>query len=90
MSWFEHKINAGEAMHVGNLEITPLARVMKIQLPGKHAGLIWNRPQAVVVRTPDGQENALPVIDVTRVTVWAILGAGLIGALIIGMLLRNK
>ncbi len=90
MSWFEHKINAGEAMQVGDMEITPLARMMKIQLPGKHVGLIWNRPQAVVVKTPDGQESTLPVIDVTRVTVWAILGAGVLGALIIGVLLRNK
>jgi hypothetical protein len=90
MPVIENKIKTGEAFHVGTTKITPVARVLKIQLPGHHAGLIWNRPRAIVVETADGQENTLPVIDVTRLAVWALLGAGLIGAIVIGLFFRQK
>jgi len=77
-------------MLVGDLELTPLTRVFKVQIPGQHAGLIWNRPKAVVVKQSDGEEQILPVIDVTRVTIWAMLAGGLLGAIVIGLLFRHK
>ncbi len=43
-------------------------------------GLIWNRPKAVIVRTPDGQENILPVRDVTRLVIWSMLAGGVAGS----------
>jgi hypothetical protein len=64
--------------------------VLKIQLPSYRAGLIWNRPKAVVVRTSDGQESTLPVRDVTRIVIWSLLAVGLLGAMLIGLMNRNK
>jgi hypothetical protein len=80
------EIRTGETRQFGNFEITPLTRVLKIQLPGQHAGLIWNRPKAVIVKTADGQENILPVRDVTRLAIWSMLAGGLLGAIVIGLL----
>ena len=90
MPAIEREIRTGEPVQVGDLEITPQTRVLKIQLPGYHAGLIWNRPKAVIVKTSDGKERTLPVRDVTRLVIWAMLAGGLLGAMLIGLMNRNK
>jgi len=84
------EIVTGEPELVGDVEITPQTQVLKIKIPGYPAGLIWNRPKAVIVRTSDGKENNLPVTDVTRLVVWAMLAGGLLGALAIGLMRRRK
>jgi hypothetical protein len=90
MPAIETEIKTGEPILAGDVELTPLTRVLKIQVPGYHAGLIWNRPKAVIVKTLDGHETTLPVIDVTRIAIWAMLAGGLLGAMIIGLLSRKK
>jgi hypothetical protein len=90
MPTIEREIKTGDTRQVGDLEITPLTQVLKIQIPGHHAGLIWNRPKAVIVRSPDGQENILPVRDVTRLVIWSMLAGGLLGAIMIGLMHRNN
>ena len=90
MSIIETEIKTGDSRQIGNLKLTPLTQVLKIQLPGQRAGLIWNRPKAVVVRTSEGQEQILPVPDVTRIAIWAMLAGGLLGAFVIGLMFRNK
>lgn len=90
MPALERAIHTGEPIQVGNFEITPQSRVTKIQIPGHHAGLIWNRPKAVIVRSSDGHESTLPVRDVTRIIIWAMLAGGLLGAMLVGLMNRNK
>jgi hypothetical protein len=90
MHAIEREIRTGETMQVGDYEITPKTRVLKIQFPGHHAGLIWNRPKAVIVKTSDGQECNLPVRDVTRIVIWAMLAGGLLGAMLIRLMNRNN
>jgi hypothetical protein len=90
MPVIESEIRTGETIQVGDFEITPKTNVLKIQLPSYRAGLIWNRPKAVVVRTSDGQESTLPVRDVTRIVIWSLLAVGLLGAMLIGLMNRNK
>jgi hypothetical protein len=90
MPTIEREIKTGDTRQVGDLEITPLTQVLKIHLPGHHAGLIWNRPKAVIVRSSDGQENILPVRDVTRLVIWSMLAGGLLGAIMIGLMHRNN
>jgi len=85
MPLIETEVKTGETRQVGSLELTPTTNVLKIQLPGNHGGLVWNRPRAVIVRGQDGVEHTLPVTDVTRMILWAMLGGGLIGALVIGI-----
>jgi hypothetical protein len=84
------EIKKGDSRQVGNFELTPINHVIKLELPGYHAGWIWNRPQAVVVRTSDGKEKILPVNDVTRIAIWSLLASGLLGAILIGLLSRVR
>ena len=86
MPALEREIRTGETMQVGDYQITPTTNVLKIRLPGQRAGLIWNRPKAVTVRTSNGQENSLPVRDVTRLVIWYMLAGGLLGAILIGLM----
>jgi len=84
------EIKKGESKQVGNYELTLMNQVLKVQIPGYHAGWIWNRPKAVVVRTSDGKERILPVTDVTRVAIWTLLASGLLGAILMGLLYRVR
>ncbi len=90
MNAMQSEIHTGEPIQVGDYEITPQTRVFKIQFPGHHAGLIWNRPKAVIVKTSDGQERTLPVRDITRIVIWSMLAGGLLGAMLIRLMHRNQ
>jgi len=90
MDIIETEIKTGDSRQIGNLELTPLTQVLKIHMPGRRAGLIWNRPKAVVVRTSDGREQILPIPDVTRIAIWAMLAGGLLGAFMMGLMFRHK
>jgi hypothetical protein len=89
MPTIEKEIQTGESVQVGEYLITPQTRVWRIRLPGRRAGLIWNRPAAVRVRMPDGQETTLPIRDITRVMIWSMLAGGLLGAVIVGLTRRK-
>lgn len=90
MPLIESEVKNGEATRHGNLELIPVNQVLRIQTPGKHAGFIWNRPRAVVVRSEDGQEQILPVTDVTRIAMWVMLAGGILGAILIGLVYRHR
>jgi hypothetical protein len=90
MPVIKSEIRTGNSRQIGNFNLTPVTQVLKVHFPGHHAGLIWNRPKAVVVKTPDGQEQVLPVIDVTRVAIWAMLAGGLLGAVVVRILFWNR
>ena len=90
MPLIRYETQTGEAYLAGDTQITPLARVLRIQLPGPYKGLIWNRPTGVLVKTPDGQEQHLPVRDVTRQAQLTLLGIGLFGGFLIWLLSRRR
>ena len=58
--------HAGEPITTGDLKIIPLARSLRIHLPGLPGGLIWNRPVAIITQKPDGLVQVLPIHDITR------------------------
>ena len=89
MPTIERESRAGSALQVGKYQITPLTRVLTIRFPGHTGGLIWNRPKAVIVRTPEGTEKILPVRDVTRLIIWSMLAGGIFGAILIGLTRRK-
>jgi hypothetical protein len=90
MPYMEQEIRSGEAMQVGDYQITPQTRVFRIRLPGRNSGLVWNRPSSVIVRTANGQEKILPVRDVTRVAIWSMLAGGLLGVIMIALMKRTR
>jgi hypothetical protein len=54
--------------------LIPFHQTLRLDLPGKHGGLIWNRPASLLVTRPDGSEQVLPIHDPTRRALWFILG----------------
>jgi hypothetical protein len=90
MPIIQYETKAGRPIMAGKTKITPLARVLRIQFPGFPGGLIWNRPGAIVLQAAEGEEQVLPVKDVTRQAQILLLGLGLIGALLIWLALKPK
>ena len=73
----------GRPLRVKGAQVHVRSQVVRLRLPIANGGLIWNRPVSVVIRTPDGQEQILPVPDVTRSAVLALLVLSLVGTFLL-------
>lgn len=73
---------AGSIIQAGENRLMPVSQAIRLQIPGLQGGLIWNRPVSVVVTTPDGQEQILPIRDVTRIAQLTLLGMAVVGSLL--------
>ena len=80
----------GETIKTGGIRITPFSKSTRIMPKGNTFGLIWNRPDSVLIQKPDGSEQILPVIDVTRQVIWAILGVSTVIFTLLTILTFNK
>ena len=80
---FVMETNAALPVKAKDLQLIPLAQSVRIGLPGLPAGLIWNRPTAVIVQDDMGEQQVLPIQDVTRNLQLLLLGLGLVGSLMI-------
>jgi len=80
----------GETINAGDLKITPFSKSTSILSKGKNIGLIWNRPDSILVQRPDGSEQIIPVIDVTRQTLWAIMGLSALAIMLLAILTFKK
>jgi hypothetical protein len=67
--------HAGKPITAGTVTIVPMAKSLRVMIPGIPGGLIWNRPVAVVTKTASGSEHVLSVNDPTRRAVLALWGA---------------
>ncbi len=90
MPTIEREIRTGDTWQVGDYQITPQNQVLMVRMPGKNGGVIWNRPKAILVRTPDGLERNLPIRDVTRLTIWSMLLGGMLGAVLMSLMWHRK
>jgi hypothetical protein len=89
--WIRWETVDGEPLQVGETTVTPQSRVLVVKWPFDHpwfnGGFVWNRPVAVTVN--QGQETTrLPIVDVTRLTMFILLGVGLGITLVLGQLAR--
>jgi len=90
MAILQTDTKTGEAIKVGDFQLTPLTRVLKVQGRYHHFGFVWNRPKAILVRKPDGQEQIMPVTDFSRIAIWSILAGGLLGTILVSLLFWKK
>jgi hypothetical protein len=86
--FFNVETRAAPPVIVGETRIVPMARSLRIQIPGLPGGLVWNRPVAVVAQTAGGQEQVLPVRDITRQVQLALFSGALLGTLLVWLALR--
>ncbi|MBN1148445.1 MAG: hypothetical protein JXA78_14390 [Anaerolineales bacterium] len=69
--------HSGATLQRGGYQVTPFSQAVRLQMPGLHGGVIWNRPLSILVVANDGEEQVLPVRDPTRLAILALLGAAL-------------
>lgn len=79
----------GESIQTGTNKITPFSQAVKFMLPGSRGGLVWNRPVSVLVQGDDGSEDVLPVVDVTRIAQFTLLGIGLTFGILFRLIKRR-
>ncbi len=69
----------GAPVRAGDITVTPQAHALTVRLG--RAGLVWNRPAAVLIER-DGRVERKRILDVTRIAQLALLGLGLMFAII--------
>jgi hypothetical protein len=87
-------------LHIDTLTSAPIptpgaqvyirSQAVQVRIPAIHGGLIWNRPVASVVRTPDGQERIIPILDITRIILFTLAGFCFTSFLLLIFLRRGK
>ncbi len=70
---------SGEQVIVGDVTLTPQAQAFTIRW--RNGGFVWNRPVAVLVERR-GQTERIPVVDVTRIAQFTLLGLSFIFSVI--------
>ncbi|MFC2053860.1 hypothetical protein ACFLV7_06115 [Chloroflexota bacterium] len=75
--FIQTETRAGETITKGGTKIVPFSKSLRVQIPGLYGGLIWNRPATLLVVSSDGDEQIIPIVDVTRQALWALLGVSL-------------
>lgn len=89
MSLFRVDNLASQPVESGGRRITLHTQAFRIGEPFIPFGLLWHRPSAVSVQEPDGTHYTIPVVDITRIAQIALIGIGLIGAILIGRMYHD-
>jgi hypothetical protein len=84
------EVNIGEPILYNGGRLIPFSRSRVFRCPWRHAVFIWNRPAAVLVKKDGGEEQVLPIPDITRRWQVGLLGGALVGVLIIWLRLRKR
>lgn len=86
--WIQIETQRGNPVDASGWRLTPLSRALRIMLPWMKAGLVWNRPSAVIVEGPGQPERTVRIEDATRLAQVAILG-GLFSTLFVVLILTQ-
>jgi hypothetical protein len=65
---------AGEPIQAGDRILIPFTRSLRVQFPDRRGGLIWTSPASLLVNDGNGQEQVLPILDITRRIQLGLLG----------------
>ena len=85
--FIELKTVQGTAVATPPLTLIPESQALIIKFP--YGGFVWNRPTAVLVKNGDQTERH-PIIDVTRLATWSVIGASLILPLLLRLIKKSK
>ncbi len=84
----EVRTRARDPIQIGDRTITLQSKAISVRWPG--GGGVWNRPVAALVER-DGQVTRIPIVDVTRVAILAMVGAtALIWVLALSRSMRGR
>jgi hypothetical protein len=83
----EFETRSGESVTVGDVTVTPQSSAFTLRWPG--GGFVWNRPVAVLVEGPGGEER-IPIVDVTLLAQVLLLGLGVLFGLVAFILAASQ
>ncbi len=63
---------SGKAVTVGDVTVVPQSQALTLRW-GRHGGLVWNRPAALLVKRGD-QTERIPIVDPTRAVQLGLFG----------------
>jgi hypothetical protein len=81
--------HTGQPIRIKDSELRVRSQVVQLQLPIANGGLIWNRPVDVLVSSSHGQEQILPIPDLTRAAI-LMLAAFCFTSMFLLILFRRK
>lgn len=85
----EYNLQHSDPLYIGNRELTLYSRALRIPFPAHVGGIVWNRPVFFSVKTSAGQEEILPIRDVTRLVQLALLAACLATVFVVSVARRR-
>lgn len=84
LSW---ETREGPAVTAHGRTVTLVAQALHLRTP--FGGLVWNRPVAVLVNE-GGAVTRQPIVDVTRLALWAMAGGAALAMVMTGLLRRRS
>lgn len=86
MSLVQFENRVGRAIESGPYEIIPIEQSLQLQPPGMRAFMFWRKPSSVIVQHPDGTEEVLEILDVTRQAQISLIGITLLVTLLVWLI----
>ena len=83
------EIRLADSVQLDQVVIHPYTRHAALTAFGGAAGMIWERPAAILVHHPDGTEEILSIQDRTRQAQLLLLGIGFLGSLLAWLFYRR-
>ena len=74
------QVFTGDPITAGDRILRPQSQALIVHV-GKNGGLVWTRPVAVLVEH-GGETERIPILDVTRVAQFAMLGLGSVATML--------
>ena len=75
----ERRTEAGACVQIGDIAITPQSEAVVARW--RNLGGVWNRPVAVVVEQ-GGRRQRIPIVDVTRLIQFGLIGLSIAFAMV--------
>ncbi|WP_420629896.1 hypothetical protein [Candidatus Leptofilum sp.] len=86
-NFIEWKTVQGTAVSTPNHTLIPESKALIVNFP--YGGFVWQWPTAVLVQQGEQTERH-PIIDVTRLATWSIIGMSLLLPLLLRLIKQSK
>lgn len=76
--YFRIETVAGDPIQLDNAQLITFSQALHVRIPGLWGGVLWERPVSILVIQNDGEEEIIPIQDVSRYVIIAIFGVSLL------------
>jgi hypothetical protein len=89
-SFWNVEYHSGDPIEHQGRRLTLFNRSVSFHLPGGIFNFVWNKPTSVLVSSPDGSEQILPIPNQTRRILIYMIAGYLFFGLFLWMITRSK